>query len=93
MPRWASRISLEVTGVRVERVQDIGLEDIKAEGVTFPPPYVGMGMDGMPIESEYIDKDPWFWWQELWDSINEKRGYGWDSNPWVWVVEFKREEQ
>jgi hypothetical protein len=70
MPRWASRISLEVTGVRVERVQDISNEDSQAEGVDpsiHAPSFAG-----------------------LWDSINAKRGYGWDVNPWVWVVEFKR---
>lgn len=68
MPRWASRTTLEVTNVKVERVQDISEEDAKAEGV------------GCVYSMEFA---------KLWDSINEKRGFGWDKNPWVWVVEFK----
>lgn len=74
MPRWASRITLEVTGVRVERVQDASTEDIIAEG----------------CPKEYLLGRNWF--QPLWDSINAKRGYGWDVNPWVWVLEFERKE-
>ena len=79
MPRWASRISLLVTGIRVERLQEISEEDSKAEGVLpmYPP---GNG----PARCRYA-------YRELWDSLNEKRGYGWATNPWVWVVEFKRE--
>lgn len=72
MPRWASRLTLEVTGVRVERVQDISEDDARAEGV-YP----------------YAD-NPRRFFQELWNSINGARGYGWNSNPWVWVVEFRR---
>jgi hypothetical protein len=67
MPRWASRLTLEVTGVRVERVQDISEADAKAEGVKSAAEFCA-----------------------LWDEINGARGYGWDANPWVWVVEFKR---
>jgi len=76
MQRWASRLTLEVTDVRVERVQDISEEDAKAEGC--------------PVRGN-IDatKDPIGWFAWLWDSINAKRGYSWDSNPWVWVVAFK----
>ena len=71
MPRWASRITLEVTGVRVERLQDI------SEGVTLrgTSRYEGQSRDA------YAD---------LWDSLNTKRGFGWDTNPWVWAIEFKR---
>ena len=79
MPRWASRITLEVTDVRVERVQDIGEEDAKAEGVDWEVWEHG----GEPIPPTSL-------FHELWDSINAKRGYGWDANPWVWVVSFKR---
>lgn len=78
MPRWASRITLEVTGVRVERVQKISRGDIKAEGITIP--------DG-PSCDAYDDARLDF--SRLWDSINAKRGFGWDANPWVWVYEFK----
>ena len=77
MPRWASRLTLEVTGVRVERVQDITPDDALAEGVWEHPP------DAHGFRSELR---PAF--HELWDSINAKRGYPWESNPWVWVVEF-----
>jgi len=79
MPRWASRITLEVTAVRVERVGEISLEDAAAEG------------DPRPLSASENDSVTWF--QHLWDSINAKRGYSWDSNPWVWVVEFKRVEE
>jgi hypothetical protein len=76
MPRWASRITLEVTDVRVERVQDISDGDAIAEGCL-----------GLPTESGGVT-----WWAEyaaLWDSINRKRGFGWEKNPWVWVVCFR----
>lgn len=73
MPRWASRITLEVTGVRVERLQDITEHDAIGEGV---------------ISSDY-DKTYRYAFSVLWDSINAKRGYGWAANPWVWVIEFR----
>lgn len=78
MPRWASRILLEITSVRVERLQDIGTEEIQAEGV------VTADADIMErgCRARVID------FTNLWESIN---GAGsWDANPWVWVVEFKR---
>lgn len=77
MPRWASRITLEVTDVRVERVQDISEADVQVEGT---PNEQGIGA---PDQFDF---------QQLWDSINAKRGYGWDANPWVWVVEFEQVE-
>jgi len=92
MPHWASRITLEVTRVWVERVQDISEEDINADGTTFPAPLIGIAFDGQPIESEWAGKDPWFFFSEDWDPIYKKRGYGWDANPWVWAGEFKRVE-
>jgi hypothetical protein len=78
MPRWASRILLEIVSVRVERLQDIGVEEIEAEGV------VTSDADIMQhgCRARVLD------WQRLWESIN---GAGsWDANPWVWVVEFRR---
>lgn len=82
MPRWASRINLKITDIRVERVQDISDEDVIAEGIETSPEY----RDGVPfVDLRYVIKD----FHKLWDSINEKRGYGWDKNPFVWVVEFK----
>lgn len=82
MPRWAARIWLEVTGVRVERVQDITQDDARAEGA------IDMG----GVWGALSDKGragPRGAFEALWNSINAKRGYGWDVNPWVWVVEFR----
>ena len=82
MPRWASRITLEITSLRVERVQDISAHDAILEGVSIE----GSGMiDACDIASQARNR-----YRELWDSLNAKRGYSWDSNPWVWVIEFKR---
>jgi hypothetical protein len=74
MPRWASRITLEITGVRVERVQDISEADARAEGVEL-----------QAGDLSYINL-----FCDLWNSIYDKRGFGWAANPFVWVVEFKR---
>lgn len=76
MPRKLSRINLEITDIRVERLQDITDADAQAEGVD--------GWSGVVIVGNDIA------FAELWDKINAKRGYGWDKNPWVWVVTFKR---
>ena len=81
MPRWASRITLEVVGVKVERVQEINGTDAQAEGwprdqELFPTVNAGYKAN--------------FWFSNLWDSINAKRGYGWSVNPWCWCVEFKQ---
>ena len=83
MPRAASRITLEVTGVRVERLQEISGEDAEAEGVQLVGgaamwPHINRG-DKMRCAFE-----------QLWDSLNAKRGFGWEKNPWVFVVEIKR---
>ena len=79
MPRWASRITLEITDVRVQRVQEISEDDCIAEGVDidFPP-------------HEADQPTPKMLYERLWDSINSKRGYPWASNPWVWAITFKR---
>jgi hypothetical protein len=86
MPRWASRILLEITAVRVERLQDISEEDARAEGIQheldgwidYTNPSCQMCMT--PADS----------YRTLWESIN---GAGsWDANPYVWVLEFKRIE-
>jgi len=76
MPRWASRITLDITGVRLERVQEISLDDCYAEGIS--------------LTDEKRLSQLRFYYATLWDSINAKRGFGWDKNPWVWVLEFKR---
>lgn len=85
MPRWASRITLEITGVRVERVQDISEADAKAEGAPIGY-YERETLDGL----EAVPTDRRGGFRALWDSINGQRGYGWQANPWVWVVEFRK---
>lgn len=92
MPRWASRLLLEVTAVRVERLQDISEDDACAEGV--------QELDGTLDELALYARakkmgecatDSRVWFAELWDSINGTRA-PWASNPFVWVVSFKRTE-
>lgn len=83
MPRWASRITLEITDVRVQRVQEITVEDIRAEGIALDDKELDKFHEGM-VEFGYR-----ITFADLWNSINEKRGYGWDSNPWVWAITFK----
>lgn len=95
MPRWASRITLRVTDVRVERLQEITEEDAKAEGV-YPMPWYGevtlhpgratdRTVHGLEYPVCYRNG-----FANLWDSINTARGFGWDTNCWVWVVSFER---
>ena len=87
MPRWASRISLEVTEVRVERLQEITEVDAIAEGVQRfkQKTWIG-GTEGARTEHSTARAA----FRSLWDSLNAARGYGWDANPWVWVVRFRR---
>jgi hypothetical protein len=83
MPRWASRITLEVTGVRVERLQDISEAHALAEGIV--PGYGGFGLaDG----SHFHSVDPRQSYLSLWEAINGAGSV--EANPWVWVVEFNR---
>lgn len=88
MPRWASRFLLEIKGIRIERVQDITLEDIEKEGVIddeykdYERKMLSLP-EGYPVISRRAE------FVQLWDSINLKRGYGYDANPWVWVIDFK----
>lgn len=87
MPKWASRLWLEVKSVRVERLQDISAADAMAEGcggvMEDRTRYFFPGQD-----IKYPTPGAAF--LAFWDSLNEKRGYGRDTNPWVWVIEFKR---
>lgn len=78
MPRWASRITLEIVKVRAERLQDITDTNGMYEGWTCDP--------------KNLNYLPRIWFSELWERINAKRGYSWESNPWVWVIEFKKEQ-
>lgn len=78
MPRWASRITLEITDVRVERLKDISEKDAWAEGCE------GFDDDVSGGKSGYCE------YAELWEAINGKGS--WEPNPWVWVIEFRRVE-
>ncbi|WP_460143117.1 hypothetical protein [Pseudomonas sp. S3_B08] len=80
MPRWASRILLEITDVRVERLQDISRADIRAEGLQCPP----------ELASDDVSPNYRDWYPEAWKELWNSTGGDWDANPWVWVVEFKR---
>lgn len=83
MRRTASRVLLEIVGVRVERLQDISQADARAEGA--PPSHYSF--DVVSRQTGYADF-PRSWYAQLWDQIN---GAGsWNRNPWVWVVEFRR---
>lgn len=100
MPRWASRILLEITSVRVERLNDISSEDAESEGLERTN-FTGFGDEpGLP---SYPEPDVYYdpfkkRWEEyppeafagLWKSIYGEES--WQANPWVWVVEFKRIE-
>jgi len=79
MPRWASRLTLEITDVRVERVQDISIADIEREGYDCGP---------WP-KSRAPEKSARERFSDSWDALNAKRGYGWNANPWVWCLTFK----
>ena len=81
MPRWASRITLEIISVRVERVQEISEADICAEL-------------GIPVEWSGDGPEPYHRslrqaFHDRWEALNARRGYTWSNNPWVWVIEFK----
>lgn len=87
MPRWASRITLEITDVRVERLQDVSTEDVCKEGFVQKEFELGTGY-GLPNWSRGLPAKEAF--AHLWDHLNAKRGFGWDTNPWLWVIEFRK---
>jgi len=80
MPRSASRITLEILEVRVQRLQDISEDDAKAEGV-------GECQHGLLIDEGCNYRGGF---QNLWESMNAKRVFGWAENPWVWCISFRR---
>lgn len=80
MPEWATRAKVEIANVRVERVQDITEDEAFAAGVQAPR--TGPSEWGEPPEAVYE-------FMRLWDHINAVRGYSWESNPWVWVLDLK----
>lgn len=83
MPRWASRILLEITSVRVERLQDISQADAIAEGA--PPSHPTI--DAVSREYGFPDFSR-SWFGQTWWHIYGKEN--WQANPWVWVIEFKQ---
>ncbi|MCK5236168.1 MAG: hypothetical protein KAR06_04200 [Deltaproteobacteria bacterium] len=101
MPRRLCRTVLEITDIRVERVRDISNEDALAEGIikedlppdsdNFHPPGSYGYVSGLyPFPKGSIHVHPHEAFRELWNSVYEKRGQGWNKNPWVWVITFKR---
>lgn len=88
MPRWASRINLEITGVKVERLCDICANDCLAEGIN--------GNEAIDFGTDDTFGDqatPEMCFHALWDHINGNRpGCSWDDNPFVWVVSFRRQD-
>lgn len=91
MPRWASRITLEITNVRVEHLNDISARDVVAEGL------IQLPASGRYVRFEgaqhfglaYRDHKEAF--ADLWDEVS-KPDCNFESNPWVWVIEFKKVE-
>ena len=77
IPRWASRITLEIVSLKVERLQGITIEDVWREGIA-------QGRFSLEHPKWMIIDQ----FKTLWNSLNAKRGYPFDSNPWVWVIEW-----
>lgn len=96
MPRHASRITLEIVNVRVERLRDISEDDAKAEGIRELPLQEGepgAWWSGDVMQGSVLHgRSPVMAFRKLWDSINKDRA-PWESNPWVWVIEFRRIEK
>lgn len=93
MPKWLSQEFrlplLEITDIRMERLQEISEADALAEGFTGyncyrNPNFVNLVTDDGTLPEEEF--------RELWDQLNKDRGFGWDQNPWVWVISFKKLE-
>ncbi len=84
-PRWAARLILEITEVRVERLQEITARDALAEGISiYEGDRLSLPEEGRVVERMYLDQ-----FQKLWNGIYAADGYGWDANPFVWVQKFK----
>lgn len=79
MPRWASRLTLEITDIRVERLQDITGGDAWEEGFRAP----------FDVGTYFHSEERMELFSKGWDAINGKRGYTWESNPYVWAITFK----
>lgn len=93
LPRWAARITLEITALRCEQLHDIDCAGAMAEGI---PQTAGEAhalglLDGAPGH-EWDNRTSVENYARLWDKLNLRRGFPWRSNPWVWVITFKRVE-
>jgi hypothetical protein len=86
MRKWEARIWLEVTDIRVERLQDISQEDARDEGIINKAPHRCPGWKNELLSFSDCYKCPF---RVLWNKINGERGLGWDKNPWVWVISFQ----
>ena len=84
MPRWASRITLEIVNVRVERLQDVSDDDAKAEGFEYYGETLFKDYGEILAEHTAIYK-----YASYWDLLNARQGFLWKSNPWVWMIEFR----
>ena len=92
MPRWASRLTLTITNVRVQQVQDISEEDALAEGVK--PLAHPEGKPALTwVGTSLVCKAPSRAFKDTWDSRHAKRGFGWDVNPWVVAITFTAERR
>ena len=96
MPRWASRLTLEITGVRLEQLQEISATDALAEGLRYGTQLLAgaggarFGGWNAPNEPDTMYADSGDAYGSLWNSINGRGA--WDLNPWVWVIEFRKVE-
>ena len=90
MPKEAARIFLRVTDVRAERLQNISVEDCMAEGLDCDNEIRNPNPETHESIRNWNFSYAQHLYKTLWDSLNAKRGYGWDVNPWVWVYEFER---
>lgn len=80
MKRSDCRLTLTIEEVRVQRVQEISREDIRAEGCPIIAPSISDEHGALT------------WYRNLWDKINAERGFGWNANPWVWALTFSVKE-
>lgn len=90
MPRWASRITLEIVSVGLEKIQDITEVDAINEGLCSWVSNMGETTYWGINHADVWEVDPRKTYARLWDSINKNRGWPWSSNPWVWVLEFRK---
>ena len=81
MPRWASRLDVENKGVRIERLQDISMNECLLGGAK------------EFAEMYHVVKTPKNHYREIWDSIHKKHGHGWNTNPYVWILDLGRVER